>query len=273
MSVINSGVVSGGVFVLDIDAFRNAFELYPLHLSVGCERAIVIPSDRRHIRLFSVDAPVKSHVVRCEIVVCIRIYKRCSRGIVARVFAFVFAVFNFDAFRNSVERNAVHISVICEAVILAPGYAAHVVRSLGDLPLVLCRARQSVVAVKRQSGEILAGRNFFSAFVLILCIFRQVRHIDALWAAIINVFFVSRPLKLRWIEHDALYLPLARSDLTRLLVIRLIEDELRCRGVLTCRATGVVLVSGSHALRKSCKADSVIEAVVFKRAVIVPVHL
>ena len=173
--VVDARIVCGSVLVFCIYALRQPFKFHLLELTVVSESFAVVPSDARHIEDPLADLPVDGHVIRCIVVVCIRIYESRAAHILAGHSAFASAVSDFERLRPGCQLHAVRISVIFKFCLIAPFRSRHVVGGFCDLPFEFCGASEAVVAAKNGPGEILARLSLLGSVVIDLRVFRQIR--------------------------------------------------------------------------------------------------
>ena len=120
VSIVDARVISGCVFILGIDALRQAFEFDSLDSAVVCESAVVVPSDAGHVQLFLIYIPREGHVLRRVEVMCVRIDERSPRKVFACARSLIAAVLHIQLFREGCQRHAVALSVVNESGGISP---------------------------------------------------------------------------------------------------------------------------------------------------------
>ena len=183
------------------------------------------------------------------------------------------AVSDSELFRIRCQLYAVCLPVILEIRSIAPCCARHVVGSLCDLPFVLRRTHETVVAVQGCSCEILAGLGLLCSVVFDLCAFRQVHDEHLLRLTVVYEVLASRPLELSSVEFDFLYLPNAWSHILRLLVICAVIFEFCFCGIYSGFSCRIVFIICSDAFRQSLELYAVLIAVISERSRIYPAYL
>ena len=127
MCVVNSRIESACVLIVNVDAFRYSGEFDALGLTIICERSLIVPLYAGHVNDLLPDSPVKCHVFRSEIVVCIRVDEHGDSLVITGGYADLIAVSDSEFFRNSLKSNFVCLAVKIERLVIAPSYGAHVI--------------------------------------------------------------------------------------------------------------------------------------------------
>ena len=125
--VVYACIVCGSIFVFRVYALRQPFEFYLLDLSVICERPAVIPSDAGHVKALLAYPPSDGHILRCMVIMCIRIDENCAGGILAGSSSLTPAVSYCEFLRVRCQLYSVYVSVVFEVRLFAPRCAGHII--------------------------------------------------------------------------------------------------------------------------------------------------